>query len=111
MQVDSHRRPSNALLLRTLKLAEFYKSCDPEFHFNPDNNPRRQLTKNGIAVSNDGCDNSEFEFILYVKDIIGNRDNQYKIVDILGTGTFGKCDLFRPSRQVYPPFYSAQSCG
>ena len=91
MQVDGHRKPSNILLHRTLKLAEFYKQCDPLFNFNTNNNPRRVLTTNSIPCGNEGSDNSEYDFILYVNDIIGDKlDKQYKIIELLGCGTFGQ---------------------
>ena len=104
MQVNKTRKPSNALLLRTLKLAEFYKQCDPTFQFNPLNNPRRVLTTNSVPCANEGSDNSEFDFILYVNDVIGDKlDKQYKIVELLGCGTFGqvvKCIHLVSGRKV-----------
>ena len=104
MQFISTRDPSNALLLRTTRLAEFYKACDPLFDFNFKNNPRRVLTTNSAPHANEGLDNSEYDFILYVNDIIGDKmDKQYKIVELLGCGTFGqvvKCIHLVSKRKV-----------
>eukprot|EP00834_Sanchytrium_tribonematis_P002051 NODE_57_length_28844_cov_0.352687.p5 type:complete len:522 gc:universal NODE_57_length_28844_cov_0.352687:15871-14306(-) len=98
------RRSANSLRKRTLNLAEYYSSCDPGFKFNPNNNPRRVLTNNSIPYGNDGHDNSEFDYILYVNDVIGDKlDKQYKIVELLGCGTFGqvvKCIHLVSKRKV-----------
>ncbi|KAJ3112468.1 dual specificity protein kinase yak1, partial [Nowakowskiella sp. JEL0407] len=42
-------------------------------------------------VHNDGFDNEEYDYILYVNDILGSQDGQqYQILDVLGHGTFGQ---------------------
>jgi serine/threonine protein kinase len=55
------------------------------------NNPRRVLTKPSKHVQNDGYDNSECDYILYVNDILGSKEgHQFQILDSLGCGTFGQ---------------------
>eukprot|EP01133_Synstelium_polycarpum_P004038 gene4038-4677_t len=45
----------------------------------------------GEGVSNDGSDNVNSDYIIYVNDIIGSNFNQrYKVLDSLGQGTFGQ---------------------
>jgi dual specificity protein kinase YAK1 len=42
-------------------------------------------------MHNDGYDNIDGDYILYVNDILGSVDReQYQIMDILGQGTFGQ---------------------
>jgi len=74
-------------------------------------NPRRVLTKPSQGVHNQNYDNSNFDLILYVNDILGlqtkNRyppptrsrrhsqplsktTNRYIVLDLLGQGTFGQ---------------------
>ena len=54
-------------------------------------NPRRVLTKPSKPALNDGFDNQDGDYILYVNDVLGTKQtNQYQILDILGQGTFGQ---------------------
>jgi dual specificity protein kinase YAK1 len=40
---------------------------------------------------NDGFDNKDHDYILYVNDIIGSQEGKkYIILDLLGQGTFGQ---------------------
>ena len=49
------------------------------------------LTKPSKPAHNDGYDNDDWDYILYVNDIIGTQERQqYQILDILGQGTFGQ---------------------
>lgn len=44
-----------------------------------------------VGVSNDGFDNREHDYILCVNDILTSpNDDQYLVIDMLGTGTFGQ---------------------
>jgi dual specificity protein kinase YAK1 len=81
------------------------------------------LTKPSKGVKNDGYDNEESDYILYVNDILGSEDsghkydglviarqhsnlwarNRYLILDVLGQGTFGqvvKCQNLRTQEVV-----------
>jgi len=57
----------------------------------------RCLTANNEAVANRGHDNARGEYILYENDVIGRSPGcRYRVLDILGHGTFGqvaKCRL------------------
>lgn len=54
-------------------------------------NPRRVLTKPSKPAHNDGFDNEDSDYILYVNDVLGPEDkDRYLILDVLGQGTFGQ---------------------
>lgn len=82
------------------------------------------LTKPSKGVKNDGYDNEDSDYILYVNDILGSeeaghkygaafssrwntelmsRRNRYLILDVLGQGTFGqvvKCQNLKTQEVV-----------
>ena len=83
------------------------------------------MTKPSKGVKNDGFDNEDSDYILYVNDILGNEDNghkyvtcdqeenrreltmccrnRYLILDVLGQGTFGqvvKCQNLKTQEVV-----------
>ena len=57
-------------MLATVRLAETYKRCNPAFAYSSAFNPRRQLSKPAIAVSNDGHDNENSDLIISVNDVL-----------------------------------------
>ncbi|RGB40584.1 hypothetical protein C1646_753161 [Rhizophagus diaphanus] len=66
-------------------------NINPHFRYDLAYNPRRVLTKPSKGVKNDGFDNEDCDYILYVNDILGSEEGQkYLILDILGQGTFGQ---------------------
>ena len=65
------------------------------------------LTKPSKGVKNDGFDNEDSDYILYVNDILGSEEaghkNRYLILDVLGQGTFGqvvKCQNLKTQEVV-----------
>lgn len=65
------------------------------------------MTKPSKGVKNDGYDNEDSDYILYVNDILGNEENghknRYLILDVLGQGTFGqvvKCQNLKTQEVV-----------
>ena len=50
--------------------------CNPQFNYQPMNNPRRVLTKPLKPIHNDGHDNSEWDYILYVNELLGVQEEQ-----------------------------------
>ncbi|EIW82734.1 kinase-like protein [Coniophora puteana RWD-64-598 SS2] len=76
----------------TTSILETYRICNPAFRYESTHNPRRVLTKPSKPAHNDGYDNEEYDYILYVNDLLGSEDghNRYLILDILGQGTFGQ---------------------
>jgi dual specificity protein kinase YAK1 len=46
-------------------------------------NPRRVLTKPSKGVKNDGFDNEDSDYILYVNDILGSEETGHKYVMVL----------------------------
>ncbi|KAK4493811.1 hypothetical protein PRZ48_014996 [Zasmidium cellare] len=91
----------------TTHLPATYRICNPTFQYESSRNPRRVLTKPSKGVKNDGYDNEESDYILYVNDILGseetNHKNRYLILDVLGQGTFGqvvKCQNLKTQEVV-----------
>lgn len=91
----------------TVHLPATYRICNPNFKYESSRNPRRVLTKPSKGVKNDGYDNEESDYILYVNDILGSEEaghkNRYLILDVLGQGTFGqvvKCQNLKTQEVV-----------
>lgn len=91
----------------TTHLPSTYRICNPNFQYESSRNPRRVLTKPSKGTKNDGYDNEDSDYILYVNDILGseetNHKNRYLILDVLGQGTFGqvvKCQNLKTQEVV-----------
>ncbi|KAF2133559.1 kinase-like protein [Dothidotthia symphoricarpi CBS 119687] len=91
----------------TAHLPTTYKLCNTQFNYQSSRNPRRVLTKPSKGVKNDGYDNEDSDYILYVNDILGSEEsghkNRYLILDVLGQGTFGqvvKCQNLKTQEVV-----------
>ncbi|CDR38934.1 CYFA0S02e08944g1_1 [Cyberlindnera fabianii] len=79
------------LLSLTTDLCTTYSLCSPDFHYEVSKNPKRVLTKPSEGKSNDGLDNENDDYILYVNDVLGVQENRkYLVLDILGHGTFAQ---------------------
>ncbi|KAF9568019.1 kinase-like protein [Agrocybe pediades] len=75
----------------TTNILDTYRICNPQFRYESTHNPRRVLTKPSKPAHNDGYDNDDYDYILYVNDWLGSDDgHKYLILDILGQGTFGQ---------------------
>ncbi len=59
----------------TTHLAQTYNICNPQFRYESVHNPRRVLTKPSKPVHNDGYDNEDYDYILYVNDCLGAEDS------------------------------------
>ncbi|GAB0135573.1 hypothetical protein EsDP_00003906 [Epichloe bromicola] len=91
----------------TSHLPATYRICNPGFKYETSRNPRRVLTKPSKGTKNDGYDNEDSDYILYVNDILGSEEaghkNRYLILDVLGQGTFGqvvKCQNLKTQEVV-----------
>ncbi|KAG7661866.1 YAK1 [[Candida] subhashii] len=84
-----HISPVNAL---SVYLTESYSICQPrKFQYSKSTNPKRVLTKPSDPKFNNGYDNEESDYILYVNDILGTEEGRkYMVLDLLGSGTFGQ---------------------
>lgn len=75
----------------TTNLLETFHICNPQFRYESTHNPRRVLTKPSKPAHNEGYDNDDYDYILYVNDWLGTEEgHKYLILDILGQGTFGQ---------------------
>lgn len=63
----------------TSDLAQTYTRCNPNFRYETAANPRRVLTKPSKGMLNDGHDNEDNDYILYVNDYLGTEEG-YKFV-------------------------------
>ncbi|ORY33518.1 kinase-like domain-containing protein [Naematelia encephala] len=84
----------------TIALPQTYALCNHAFRYESSDNPRRVLTKPSKPVHNNGVDNEDWDYILYVNDVLGGEHggDRYLILDVLGQGTFGqvvKCQNMR----------------
>lgn len=84
-----HISPVNAL---SVYITESYGICQPQkFQYSRTTNPKRVLTKPLEPKYNNGHDNEDSDYILYVNDILGTEEGRkYIVLDLLGSGTFGQ---------------------
>lgn len=66
----------------TTNILETYHICNPQFRYESAHNPRRVLTKPSKPAHNEGYDNEDYDYILYVNDWLGNEDG-HKCVDAI----------------------------
>lgn len=62
----------------TVHLPATYRICNPSFKYESSRNPRRVLTKPSKGCKNDGYDNEDSDYILYVNDILGSEEAGHK---------------------------------
>ena len=62
----------------TVHLPATYRICNPGFKYESSRNPRRVLTKPSKGLKNDGYDNEDSDYILYVNDILGSEEAGHK---------------------------------
>jgi dual specificity protein kinase YAK1 len=75
----------------TKHLSTTYHICNPTFNYQSSKNPKRILTKPGEGKLNNGFDNENSDYILFVNDILGvEEQRRYLVLDVLGQGTFGQ---------------------
>ena len=70
---------------------ETYRICNPQFHYESTHNPRRVLTKPSKPTHNDGYDNEDYDYILYVNDWLGAEDGHKYVISFfmsITTNTF-----------------------
>jgi dual specificity protein kinase YAK1 len=66
----------------TTNIVDTYHICNPSFRYESTHNPRRVLTKPSKPAHNDGYDNDDYDYILYVNDWLGSEDG-HKCVTVL----------------------------
>ena len=60
----------------TTQITATYNLCNPQFRYESAHNPRRVLTKPSKPAHNDGYDNEDYDYILYVNDWLGSVEGQ-----------------------------------
>ncbi|KAI8368737.1 kinase-like domain-containing protein [Blakeslea trispora] len=89
----NHTDANKSLILKmTVDLCLTFHHRNCSFQYKKESNPRRALTKPSVPCKNEGLDNENADFILYVHGSIGppEHEKKYTIVDLLGAGTFGQ---------------------
>lgn len=67
----------------TKQLPTTYHICNPAFNYQSSKNPRRILTKPGEGKLNNGFDNADSDYILYVNDILGiDEQRRYVVLSV-----------------------------
>lgn len=66
----SNRLSPQPLKCLTSHLTQTYNICNPSFQYEVAHNPRRVLTKPSKACHNGGSDNEDYDYILYVNDVL-----------------------------------------
>ncbi|KAG0600413.1 hypothetical protein M758_11G031900 [Ceratodon purpureus] len=76
----------------TKDIVATYQTCNPEFQFSPDLNPKRYLTVPSTIVPENGLDNEKNDLVLYFNQVFVNDDGtrRYVVKDLVGSGTFGQ---------------------
>lgn len=86
-----HSKTVSPLIALTKSLIITYILCSDEFSYQISKNPKRLLTKPSEAKLNNGHDNVDSDYILYVNDVLGmEQQRKYLVLDVLGQGTFGQ---------------------
>ncbi|CCF58791.1 hypothetical protein KAFR_0F01940 [Kazachstania africana CBS 2517] len=86
-----HSKTISPLVGLTKNLITTYQLCSSDFTYKTSKNPKRVLTKPNEAKLNNGYDNVNSDYILYVNDVLGTEQSRkYLVLDILGQGTFGQ---------------------
>lgn len=88
LALSNKNQPLQAL---TSHLPSTYRICNPSFNYESSRNPRRVLTKPSKGVKNDGYDNEDSDYILYVNDILGSEEAGHKSVMPLISFAFLHC--------------------
>jgi len=84
----------------TTKLLTTYKTCNPSFAYTPTSNPRRVLTKPEEGVHNSGYDNTNFDLILYVNDVLeSEKGTKYAAAARHATSAHQSCASYSPQPQ------------
>ena len=73
ISTDNSLQPIKSL---TTHISSTYNICNPQFRYEMAHNPRRVLTKPSKPVHNEGYDNEDYDYILYVNDWLGAEDGQ-----------------------------------
>lgn len=64
----------------TKDIVATYQTCNPEFAFSPDLNPKRYLTVPPTIVSENGLDNEKNDLVLYFNQVFLNDDGTRRLV-------------------------------
>jgi dual specificity protein kinase YAK1 len=66
----------------TVHISSTFNICNPQFSYESSTNPRRVLTKPSKPAHNEGYDNDDYDYILYVNDLLGGEDGHKSVLSI-----------------------------
>lgn len=69
--IEEYKQPLRQL---TTNILDTYHICNPQFRYESTHNPRRVLTKPSKPAHNEGYDNDDYDYILYVNDWLGTDE-------------------------------------
>jgi hypothetical protein len=75
---------SQPLRQLTTHITDTYRICNPQFKYESTHNPRRVLTKPSKPAHNEGYDNEDYDYILYVNDWLGTEEGHKSVNVLLG---------------------------
>lgn len=84
----------------TTHIVDTYHICNPQFRYESGHNPRRVLTKPSKPAHNDGYDNEDYDYILYVNDWLGNEDGHKYVIIPFGRPFFNLPQLVVTSSSI-----------
>lgn len=77
----------------TTALPQTYHLVNPAFVYETSRNPRRVLTKPSKPAGNEGFDNEDSDYILYVNDVLGPEDKDRCVVPLSVSPSPGAVDV------------------
>ena len=80
LDVTSWTPRTQPLRQLTTNIVDTYRIANPAFKYESTHNPRRVLTKPSKAMHNDGYDNEDYDYILYVNDWLGAEETHKCVV-------------------------------
>jgi dual specificity protein kinase YAK1 len=75
-EITSSNAKSKIIQHLTVDICDTFKKRNPCFEYDTACNPKRVLTKPSAPAKNDGFDNENSDFILYVHGLIGPEENK-----------------------------------
>lgn len=110
-EISGEIRDDSALKMLTVNIVKTYKKCLSDYEYVEVMKPRRELTMpnegkiiNKLGVYNEGRDNSEFNIIMCVNDIVQGPREKYEIIDLIGQGISGQ--VFKCIRESDQKYYA-----
>ncbi|KAJ3424847.1 homeodomain interacting protein kinase isoform a [Anaeramoeba flamelloides] len=90
IQKDNFQQRKTIIPKITVEILSTYNKCNNEYTYDKKHNPRRWVTKNHKRKHNQGYDNSKYELIMKVHDVLDGGEHKFSVLDGMGAGQFGQ---------------------